>query len=374
MMGLCPAELTLSVSFCTHRAHVLYSKLHSHPTRNTTAEAVVNRLNVDTNVGDLNVDKQLHNQALRRHLDVFTAEKVSALYAGMGVKIDLARKDSRRSENWFKAAERDSTILGNAKFPGGVATWLPNLVRLVGECMLGARARIAQIRRLPFSLAAPRRGYGSSLAKTLILVLRGYDAYHDWRKTLDLMTTSNENSKKATSLRIVKLFHKSVCLAAVKLTAVFDNAADANGKKMFHIIMYIIPRQVARRGNLWKLSTGKLKARGAQCKRVVRRQTCARPRALKDAAAQWAAAGRATGRATIRERGGTQTQKKKSMIVTGATEYKQSYDSSQMQKLLGMIALQAARAQCASARLKPACCFWQAEGRTQAAQLCAKSI
>eukprot|EP00965_Chrysotila_dentata_P120360 3979799-Pleurochrysis_carterae.AAC.1 len=29
--------------------------------------------------------------------------------------------------------------------------------------------------------------YGSSLAKTFLLVLRGYDANHGWRKTLDLM-------------------------------------------------------------------------------------------------------------------------------------------------------------------------------------------
>eukprot|EP00965_Chrysotila_dentata_P162982 5382412-Pleurochrysis_carterae.AAC.1 len=105
----------------------------------------------------------------------------------------------------------------------------------------------------------------------------------------------------------------SFCRAAVKLTAIVDEAADANGKtKMFHIIKYIIPRQVARCAitcakclshiTAWELVEvfdGKV---GGSRKHVVRRQTCARPRALKGEAAQVAAAGRDQARATIRKR------------------------------------------------------------------------
>mmetsp|Transcript_25398 Transcript_25398/g.49225 ORF Transcript_25398/g.49225 Transcript_25398/m.49225 type:complete len:116 (+) Transcript_25398:1-348(+) len=90
--------------------------------------------------------------------------------------------------------------------------------------MLGARVRVAASLASQASVqltgAAPRSStsasasnsledvmnakYGSSVAKTLLLVLRGYDAYHDWWKTLDLMTTDDdENRKKQTALRMV---------------------------------------------------------------------------------------------------------------------------------------------------------------------------
>eukprot|EP00965_Chrysotila_dentata_P260313 6213859-Pleurochrysis_carterae.AAC.1 len=43
--------------------------------------------------GDLNVDKQVHKQALRRQLDKYEADKLSTFYRGMGVAINLVRKD-----------------------------------------------------------------------------------------------------------------------------------------------------------------------------------------------------------------------------------------------------------------------------------------
>ena len=41
-------------------------------------------------------------------------------------------------------------------------------------------------------------------------------------------------------------------------------SAQVNGKtRMFHIIMFIVSRQIAKHGNLWRFSTAKLEARGA---------------------------------------------------------------------------------------------------------------
>eukprot|EP00965_Chrysotila_dentata_P156714 5177452-Pleurochrysis_carterae.AAC.1 len=157
-----------------------------------------------------------------------------------------------------------------------------------------------------------------------------------------------------------------VCTVAVELMDSFNSSADTNGKtKMFHVIVYIIPRFIqrcasisnsnsmpisltlaclaclslpvpsCRIGNLWRMSTAKLEARGKCCKFVVRRQTSARPRA----------AGAGTGKAsvTIQKRGGSLAQKKKGVLVQGTTTFQQGYDSSQMAQLVGVLGLREQR-------------------------------
>eukprot|EP00965_Chrysotila_dentata_P238940 6202809-Pleurochrysis_carterae.AAC.1 len=76
---------------------------------------------------------------------------------------------------------------------------------------------------------------------------------------------------------------------------------------MFHIIVYILPRLVARHGNLWRFSTAKLEARGARCKHIVRRQTSARPRSKDN--------GTRKTTHTIQKRGGSMRQKQKGIVV-----------------------------------------------------------
>eukprot|EP00965_Chrysotila_dentata_P260314 6213859-Pleurochrysis_carterae.AAC.2 len=299
-------------------------------------------------------------------------------------------------------------ILGNHRFPGGVAAWLPSLVMLVGNCKLANRAQQQTGGCGPVELdgaaqqhvsagsmsssggssrleALMSRKYGSSIGKTLLLVrprpsalladitlwcvhdvrycsplvlkiallhcaqlLRAYDRYAEWRKTLDLPTTEEESDRKRVALRMA--------IAAVRLTEIFDEVADGNSKiRMFHIISYILPRQVAmcaqhvissshsafQRGNLWRFSTAKLESRGARCKHVVRRQTCARSRAAQTAAA---GAGTAKTRAVIHKRGGSAVEKRAQIVVSGSTEYAQSYNSSQMQQLISFVALREQRA------------------------------
>eukprot|EP00965_Chrysotila_dentata_P226135 6195220-Pleurochrysis_carterae.AAC.5 len=96
------------------------------------------------------------------------------------------------------------------------------------------------------------------------------------------------------------------CYAATALISIFDEAADSNGRtKMFYIIAHIMPRIVAKRGNLWNYSTTKLEARGARCKHAVRRQTCPCIRAE----AGKANAGTAKTKAIIAKRVGSKRQK-----------------------------------------------------------------
>ena len=91
---------------------------------------------------------------------------------------------------------------------------------------------------------------------------------------------------------------------------------------------------VCRRGCLWPYSTAKLEARGARCKHIVRRQTSARPRA--------AAGGTAKTKQSIAKRGSA-TQKRMGQAVQGRTSYRQGYNSSQMNQLLGIMALREKR-------------------------------
>uniref|UniRef100_A0A6S9Z2V6 Uncharacterized protein n=1 Tax=Chrysotila carterae TaxID=13221 RepID=A0A6S9Z2V6_CHRCT len=94
-------------------------------------------------VGDLNINKQVHKQAIRRHLDEYTAAKVADFYAGTGAKISLVGKNGTRRDKWFKGALRAGMILGNERFPGGVAAWPPSLVCLIGFCKLQKRDKVA---------------------------------------------------------------------------------------------------------------------------------------------------------------------------------------------------------------------------------------
>eukprot|EP00965_Chrysotila_dentata_P178564 5897412-Pleurochrysis_carterae.AAC.1 len=95
-------------------------------------------------VGDLNVDKQVHKQAILRHLDGHTRQLVQAFYTGMGARINLVAKDGATLDKWFKGAFRAGMILGNAQFPGGVAAWLPTLVYLIGECKIEKRDKVTK--------------------------------------------------------------------------------------------------------------------------------------------------------------------------------------------------------------------------------------
>eukprot|EP00965_Chrysotila_dentata_P151458 5005264-Pleurochrysis_carterae.AAC.6 len=61
-------------------------------------------------VGDLNVDKQCHKQSIRRHLDDYTADKVTNFYKGMGAKLNMTRN-------------KDGSIQGRQVVQGCDALW-----------------------------------------------------------------------------------------------------------------------------------------------------------------------------------------------------------------------------------------------------------
>eukprot|EP00965_Chrysotila_dentata_P165998 5480999-Pleurochrysis_carterae.AAC.1 len=79
-------------------------------------------------VSDLNIDKEVHKQAILRHLDGYALEQVQRFYMAMGARILLVGKDGAgKFEKWFKGALRAGMVLGYDYFPGGVAAWLPSM-------------------------------------------------------------------------------------------------------------------------------------------------------------------------------------------------------------------------------------------------------
>ena len=169
---------------------------------------------------DLNIDKQIYKQGIRRHLDEYTAGRVTDFFSGMGAPLNQQRADGTKDEKWWKAAFRAGMILGNAKFPGGVAAWLPSLVLLIGKCRLeqrdkargggdgvdvsGAAASSASDSSIPLSLQHLVFGkYGKSLGQTLLLMLQGYDAYRKLRELIDRRPAGDSTSDKQ-SLALMK--------------------------------------------------------------------------------------------------------------------------------------------------------------------------
>ena len=161
---------------------------------------------------DLNIDKQLNKQGIMRHLDPHTHSRVLDFYSGMGAALTGERSDNSKSEKWWKAAFRAGMVLGNQKFPGGVAAWLPSLILLIGECMLEKREAIraggsgvnvagadldASASSSRLNLEQRMYGkYGKSLGKTLFLVLQAYDAYTKVRHLVDKEPDSNSAADK----------------------------------------------------------------------------------------------------------------------------------------------------------------------------------
>ena len=65
--------------------------------------------------------------------------------------------------------------------------------------------------------------------------------------------------------------------AAAKMGKYMEAGATTHKSWTPHIAMYIVPRHVARYGDLWRFSSGALEQRGAQLKRIGSCVACFRP-------------------------------------------------------------------------------------------------
>eukprot|EP00965_Chrysotila_dentata_P013014 429527-Pleurochrysis_carterae.AAC.1 len=141
-------------------------------------------------------------------------------------------------------------IYGGKRYPGGAPAWVPSLVLLLGECKAESKSRA--VASMPAGVSAVPHGpspsnrpslsllqlmetkYSRSLATDLHRILLAYDAYSDWRWTMDLATLDDADKERVA----LKAAQK-----AVTLMGIFNDLSDSNGKtKMFHVIVYIVPR------------------------------------------------------------------------------------------------------------------------------------
>ena len=69
-----------------------------------------------------------------------------------------------------------------------------------------------------------------------------------------------------------------VAIAAIKLAVQWEAASSGNHRSWYmHVMLFILPRQVAALGDLWRFSSGPLEARGARLQRAVRTNFTFRP-------------------------------------------------------------------------------------------------
>ena len=111
-------------------------------------------------------------------------------------------------------------------------------------------------------------------------------------------------------------------------------------------MVYTVPIFTALLGNLWRFSTAKLESRGARCKKIMRRQTSARPRSIakREHTLKATTIGRPSEskppslrrhkkRLSNRSKTGSKT------VVKKASSHRQSYNSSQSEQLLAKVAI-----------------------------------
>eukprot|EP00965_Chrysotila_dentata_P239889 6203369-Pleurochrysis_carterae.AAC.2 len=130
----------------------------------------------------------------------------------MGAPRNTKKKSNgRTSDEWFKASQFSEMIYGGKRFPGGAPAWVPSLVLLLGECKIENREKVAAVvGRHPSMPAHPHappsssstllqimeRKYGSALAVDLHRILLAYDAYHEWRSTMDIATPTDAERER----------------------------------------------------------------------------------------------------------------------------------------------------------------------------------
>ena len=100
--------------------------------------------------------------------------------------------------------------------------------------------------------------------------IRGFDALHELNNAINdaWMDEANVIERKNPAYR--------AAIAGIKLAVQWEAAGNHKSWYM-HIMLYILPRQIAELGDLWRFSSGPLEARGARLQRAIRTSYTFRP-------------------------------------------------------------------------------------------------
>ena len=189
---------------------------------------------------ELNVAKQCWTKGIVLLMTAYMREMSTKFVDGMGFKLDVKLKANGQSGTaWFKASVVNELVHGSNKVPGGLAPWLASLLFFVGEDFLAKQTAIQPLANgaSDDALTVLTNRYGVK-GQQLFNAASLWDAYKDWHDTT-FMTTLDEEARQSVALHMA--------VAANAMMERFKVVAKESGKTwIFHIALFIAPRQVAR--------------------------------------------------------------------------------------------------------------------------------
>ena len=189
---------------------------------------------------ELNVAKQCWTKAVVSLMSPYMRDMATQFFKGMEFKLDVKLKANGQSGTaWFKASVVNELVHGSTKVPGGLAPWMASLLFFVGEDFLAKQTAIRPLAgdATDSDLEILKKRYGVK-GQQLYNSATLWDCYKEWHDTMFLATPD------ATAREEVAL---QMAIAANAMMEKFKTVATESGKTwIFHIALYIAPRQVFR--------------------------------------------------------------------------------------------------------------------------------
>jgi hypothetical protein len=243
----------------------------------------------------LNIPKSFVKWGALRHLDEEMRAALQAWFKSIGISIDFRHKDKGRDkqQKWCSGDQWAKVIKGCDKNPNGLAGLAAFIVDLLVEqhcidlaadpddsakCAAAQKLRQAWAAFDPKGLsvdqiAAKLESLLGSAAEKVEICLRGFHALHDLMRAVNepWVDETNKAEREERAYR--------AAIAGIKLAVQWEAAGPTHRSWYMHIMLYILPRQIAALGDLWRFSSGPLEARGASLQRSVRTNFTYRPTA-----------------------------------------------------------------------------------------------
>ena len=220
-----------------------YASKHARQYQHEVADLLVSMEQVIVEImhmAQLNVAKQCWTKGVATLMSPHMRDMGTQFFDGMGFRLAVSLKSNGNPGTaWFKASALNELVHCSAKVQGGLAPWMASLLFFVGEDFLSKQATmqplVGNARDDCLTLLKKRYGAkGQQLYNTATL----WDCYKAWHDTT-FMKTADEAERHAVALQMA--------VAANAMTQKFKLCAAESGKTwIFHMALYIAPRQVAR--------------------------------------------------------------------------------------------------------------------------------
>ena len=187
----------------------------------------------------LNVAKQCWTKGVVSLMSAYMRDMGTGFFKGMDFKLDVKLKaNGQAGTAWFKASVVNELVRGSMKVPGGLAPWMSSLLFFVGEDFLAKQTAMEpRTGATDCHLTVLTDRYGVK-GRQLYNTAKLWDAYKQWHDTM-YMATDTEAARESVALKMA--------VSANAMTEKFKTVATESGKTwIFHLALYIAPRQVHR--------------------------------------------------------------------------------------------------------------------------------